>query len=141
MQIGEVVRQPLFPWDAWTQWATKARVWFALRHMVPFEPAPQWLAGTTAAYFDAAPHYPATVPLWQVWSCVVLGRFDDALMNLPWWLLGVALSLLLYGFLRDRKTSPLFALVATWMIASMPILETHVALAGYADLPMACYLT
>ena len=138
--LGEVLRQPLFPWDAWTQWATKARVWFALRHMVPFEPAQQWLTGT-AAYFDAAPHYPATVPLWQVWSSVALGRFDDALMNLPWWLLGVALTLLLYGFLRDRKASPLFALAATWMIVSMPILETHVALAGYADLPMACYLT
>ena len=139
--LGEVLRQPLFPWDAWTQWGTKARVWFALRHMVPFEQAAQWLAGGTGAYYDAAPHYPATVPLWQVWSSVALGRFDDALMNLPWWLLGIALALMLYGFFRDEGASPLFALVATWMIVSMPIVETHVALAGYADLPMSCYLT
>jgi len=137
--LGEVLRQPLFPWDAWTQWGTKAHVWFALRHMVPFEQATEWLQGGSA-YYDAAPHYPATVPLWQVWSSVALGRFDDALMNLPWWLCGVALALFLYGFFRDERASPLFALVATWMIVSMPIVETHVALAGYADLPMACYL-
>jgi len=139
--LGEVLRQPLFPWDAWTQWGTKAHVWFALRRMVPFEQAAEWLQSGGAAYFDAAPHYPATVPLWQVWSSVALGRFDDALMNLPWWFVGVALALMLYGFLRDERASPLFALVATWMIVSMPIVETHVALAGYADLPMACYLT
>ena len=29
---------------------------------------------------------------WQVWSSLALGRWDDALMNLPWWLTGVALA-------------------------------------------------
>jgi hypothetical protein len=140
--LGEVMRQPLFPWDAWTQWATKARVWFELRHMAPFVRADQWLQGVVpGAYFDAAPHYPATVPLWQVWSSIAMGRWDDATMNLPWWLAGVALALVLYGFLRGESLSPLFSLAATWLIVSMPILEAHVALAGYADLPLACYLT
>jgi hypothetical protein len=139
--LGEVLRQPLFPWDAWTQWATKARVWFEMRRMVPFVFPGDWLAATTLVYQDAAPHYPATVPLLQVWSSVVLGRWDDALMNVPWWALGVALAATLYGFLRDQACSPLYALVGTWMIVSMPILDTHMALAGYADLPLACYLT
>jgi len=139
--LGEVMRQPLFPWDAWTQWATKARVWFELRHMAPFVRAEQWLQDSGGAYFDAAPHYPATVPLWQVWSSVALGRWDDAWMNLPWWLIAVALALALYGFFRDHSMSPLFALTATWLVVSMPILDAHVALAGYADLPLACYLT
>ncbi len=26
----EVATRPLYPWDAWTQWATKARVWYEL---------------------------------------------------------------------------------------------------------------
>ncbi len=26
--LYEVAVRPLYPWDAWTQWATKARVWF-----------------------------------------------------------------------------------------------------------------
>ena len=137
----EVLRQPLFPWDAWTQWATKAKVWFSLGHMAPFLTAREWLSGTGSGYYDAAPHYPALVPLWQVWSSVALGRFDDALMNLPWWLLGIALALALYGFLRMRAFTPLAALAGTWLIVSMPIFETHIALAGYADLPLAAYLT
>lgn len=139
--LGEVLRRPLYAWDAWTQWATKAKVWFGLGHMVPFLDSATWLSGTTPGYFDVAPHYPALVPLWQVWSSVALGRYDDALMNLPWWLAAVALALALYGFLRMRAFTPLAALVGTWLVVSMPILEAHVALAGYADLPLSAYLT
>lgn len=135
----EVLRTPLYPWDAWTQWGTKAKVWYALRHMAPFAPFDAWLGAPIGTYFDAAPHYPATIPLWQVWSCLALGRWDDALMNLPWWLAGVALAFALYGFLRAQDFTPLFALIGTWIVTSMPILDTHVALAGYADLPLACY--
>jgi hypothetical protein len=138
---GEVVLRPLYPWDAWTQWATKARVWYELKTMVPFVQAAEWLEANGAAYYDAAPHYPGTVPLWQVWSSLLLGRWDDALMNLPWWCTGLALALAIYGFLRAMDFDPLAALVGTWLVAAMPILEVHVALAGYADLPMAAYLT
>src|SRR5258708_15457915 len=66
----EVAWRPLYPWDAWTQWATKARVWYELGHIVPFVPADVWLAGNTGAYFDASPNAPATIPLLQVWSSV-----------------------------------------------------------------------
>ena len=36
------------PWDAWSHWATKARVWFELKSMAPFVAASEWLqaAGT-----------------------------------------------------------------------------------------------
>ena len=138
--LGEVVTRPLYPWDAWTQWATKARVWYELRTMVPFASALEWGQANGSAYFDAAPHYPATVPLWQVWSCLLLGRWDDALMNLPWWCTAVALALALYGFLRSVDFGALASLLGTSLVITMPILDTHVALAGYADLPMAAYL-
>jgi hypothetical protein len=89
----------------------------------------------------AAPHYPATVPLWHVWTSRALGRWDDALMNVPCGMLWVALALALYGFFRAQRFAPLFAQIGTWMIVSMPILDAHAALAGYADLPVACYFT
>ncbi len=140
--LYEVAVRPLYPWDAWTQWATKARVWFAARAIVPFVPAADWLSAvSTSVFFDAAPHYPATVPLTQTWMALLLGRFDDALVNLPWWADGVALGLALYGALRALKFEPLPALVGTWLVLSLPILEVHVALAGYADLAMAAYFT
>ncbi|MET0732500.1 MAG: hypothetical protein ABW054_05450 [Casimicrobiaceae bacterium] len=140
--LVETTLRPLYPWDAWTQWATKAQVWYALKSMAPFVGASEWLAAPTGSvYFDAAPHYPATIPLTQVWSAILLGRFDDALVNLPWWLTALAFGIAVYGFLRLRKMSPIGSLIGTWVTLSLPILDAHVALAGYADLAMAAYLT
>ncbi|HMA31280.1 MAG TPA: hypothetical protein VKT00_05645, partial [Casimicrobiaceae bacterium] len=135
----EVLWIPLYPWDSWVQWATKARVWYGMGRMVPFVHSEQWFAANGAAWFDAAPSYPATVPLWQVWSSLALGRWDDSLMNLPWWLTGVALGIGVYGLLRSSDASPLRAMIGAWLVSSLPLANVHIALAGYADLPMAAY--
>lgn len=135
----EVLWIPLYPWDAWVQWATKARVWYGMGRMVPFVHSDPWFAANGAAWFDAAPNYPATVPLWQVWSSLALGRWDDALMNLPWWLVAVALAIAVYGLLRASGVSALSSIVGAWLVSSLPLANVHVALAGYADLPMAAY--
>jgi hypothetical protein len=112
-----------------------------LRRIVPFVSVDQWLAAAGALYTDAAPNYPATVPLWQVFSSVALGRFDDALMNIPWWMLSLAFTVALYGALRRLAFEPLAALSGTLVVSTIPIVNVHVALAGYADLPMAAYFT
>ena len=138
---ADVAWQPLYPWDAWVQWATKSRVWYEVGRMAPFVHAEQWLASTGGVYFDAAPNYPATVPLLQVWSCVALGRWDDSAMNWPWLLLLVALVCAVYGALRGEGIAPLTALIGAYLVASLPLLDTHAALAGYADLPMATIYT
>lgn len=138
----EVLWQPLYPWDAWTQWATKARVWYELGRLAPFVGADAWLAGDGTAYFDAAPATPPTLPLLQVWTCIALGRWDDALMNLPWWLFAVALTLAVSGSIRRLGAPPAYALAGAFIVASIPLANTHVALAGYGDLPLAaCYTT
>jgi len=140
--LNEVLQRPLYPWDAWTQWSTKARVWYELKTIVPFVTASEWFAAPGGgAYFDAAPHYPATIPLTQVWSALLLGRWDDALINLPWWLTAVAFGVAIYGFLRQQEMEALFALVGAWLVLSLPIFDAHVALAGYADLAMSTYFT
>jgi hypothetical protein len=137
--LFDVVTIPLYPWDAWIRWATKARVWFEMGRIVPFERSEAWFDAGGAAWFDAAPHYPATVPLWQVWTNLTLGRWDDSLMNVPWWLLAVALGLVVYATLRRAGCDQLGALVGAWLVSSLPLANVHVALAGYADLPMAAY--
>ena len=115
-------------------------VWFELGALAPFADSAAWLAGT-GAYTDSAPGFPATVPLFQVWTATLLGHWDDALVNLPWWRCGVALAMAVYGFLVARRLPPVVALIGTWLIVSLPILDVHVALAGYADLPLSAYLT
>lgn len=139
MLFVEIATRPLFPWDAWTQWATKARVWYELGRIVPFARADAWFAADGSAYFDAGPHYPGTVALMQVLAGNFLGRWDDTLMNLPFWMLALAFAFAAYGALRAMEFSPLAALAGTWLVASLPLANTHVALAGYADLPLALY--
>lgn len=136
----EVGTRPLYPWDAWTQWATKARVYFELGGLVPFLRTGAWLAANGAAYFDASPEYPPTMPLLQVYNSLLLGRWDDTLMNWPWWQTGLALALAMYGGLRSLGASALAALAGAFLVSSLPLANVHVALAGYADLPLAaCY--
>ena len=136
----EIVWRPLFPWDAWSQWATKARVWYELGHLATFVPADVWLGGELAGvYTDVAPHYPPAIPLIQVWMSYSLGRWDDSLMNLSWLLCAIALGLAFYGQARQWQVSPLFALIFTYFLLSLPILDVHVALAGYADLFMGAF--
>ena len=95
--------RPLYPWDAWTQWATKARVWYELGGIAPFARVAAWLAANGGVYFDASPEYPPTMPLLQVYQSLLLGRWDDALMNGSWWQTGIALALVLYGGLRSLR--------------------------------------
>jgi hypothetical protein len=136
LMAAEIAWRPLYPWDAWVQWATKARVWYELGHMAPFVRAAQWLAGTGGAYFDASPDYPATVPLMQVWTCVALGRWDDSAMNWPWLAILISLTFAMYGSLRAEGVAPLTSLFGAYFLATLPLVDVHVALAGYADLPM-----
>jgi len=133
----DIAWRPLYPWNAWSEWAPMARVWYELGHIVPFVDADTWLAGAAGAYFVAVPGNPATVPLLQVWSCVALGRWDDSAMNWPWLLMLVALALAVHGSLRDYGSKPLAALVGAWLVVSLPLLDVQVALAGYPDLMLA----
>ncbi len=137
----EVIWQPLYPWDAWIQWATKARVWYEQGRIVPFARSQEWFAAGGSVWFDASPEYPPTIPLLQVWTSVALGRWDDTLMNAPWWQFSLALTIAVYGALRSRDIDALPALVGAFLVASLPLANVHVALAGYADLPMAAYYT
>jgi len=141
LMAAEVAWRPLYPWDAWVQWATKARVWYELGHIAPFVRGDVWLAGADGAYFDASPNYPATVPLLQVWTCMALGRWDDSAMNWPWLAILAALVAAVYGALRGEGVAPLSALFGAYLLASLPLVDVHVALAGYADLPMGAVYT
>jgi hypothetical protein len=136
----EIVWRPLFPWDAWSHWATKAHIWYATGHLAPFVNSDVWMSGAVpGAYTDAAALYPPAVPLLQVWMSYSLGRWDDALMNLPWLECALALGLAFYGQARHWQVPPLPALMATYFLLSLPLLDTHVALAGYTDLFMGAF--
>ena len=131
----EVWWQPLFPWDAWTTWAVRARVWTELQALVPFISPRDWLGDpTAAAYTIDAWTYPATVSLLATWPALAYGAWNETAANLPWIGCALALALGFVGQARRWGASPLEALVAVWLLFSLPLLNTHIALAGYADL-------
>ena len=141
MLLVEVGTRPLYPWDAWSAWATKAKTFFALGTIVPFVDAAGWAAASTPVWFDAAPAQPVTLPLLQAWVAIAMGVWDDARIGLPWWLYFIAILLVVYGEVRRRGHTPLASLTAAWLAGSLPLLGTQVALAGYADLPLAAAFT
>ncbi len=131
----EVLWRPLFPWDATMHWATKARVWYELNSIAPFVEHWEWLeVGGKGVFTDAHANYPAAIPLLQVWMNLTLGQWNPSLMNLPWLLCLIALGTAFYGQLRVCGVGPLIAMAFSYLLLSMPLLNIHVALAGYADL-------
>ncbi|AHE98546.1 hypothetical protein [Thioalkalivibrio paradoxus] len=134
--LPEVVWRPLYPWDAWMNWAPKARAWFEHGWLVPFVSRDDWMAGGADAGFYTMMNWdhPPAVPLIHLWSALMLGHWDDGLINLPWWFLLVAMALALYGQARGAGASPLLALLGVYLLVSIPLVASHVALAGYGDL-------
>lgn len=136
MTLGmELVLRPLFPWDATMHWATKARVWFDHNELIPFVDNVRWLGSPAGVvYTDYHPDYPITIPLLQLWMNSALGQWNESLMNLPWLICFAGLGFAFYGQCRQAGLGVPISLAFTYGVLSMPLLNTHVALAGYADL-------
>jgi hypothetical protein len=134
----EVVLIPLVPYDALAQWATKSRVWYEYARLVPFVDLTEWGKATGAMDFtDAHPEYPGTMPLFQVWTALCLGRWDESLVNVPWVAAFASLGIAFYAQLRRLEVGPVMAMFGAYALLSLPFLTVHVALAGLADLFVA----
>ena len=134
----EVWLRPLYPWDAWTTWEVRARVWSELRQWVPFVDPQRWLADASSSVYTVhAWEYPDAVSLLALWPTLAFGAWHEPVAHLPWLGAGVALGLGFYGQARLWGASPLAALIFVWLLLSLPVLDTHIALAGYADLWLA----
>jgi hypothetical protein len=134
----EIWLRPLYPWDAWTTWGVRARVWSELQQLVPFVDPERWLADASGSVYTVhAWEYPNAVSLLALWPTLAFGAWREPVAHLPWLGAALALSLGFYGQARLWGTSPLAALVFVWLLLSLPILDTHIALAGYADLWLA----
>jgi hypothetical protein len=138
----EVLLRPLFPWDAWMNWAPKAIVWEHYSALVPFASASEWLQARPEdlVHMEGALNawkYPITVPLIQLWGMLAVGSSDHTYPYLPWVLLPLAMGSALYGHLRLSGYSLAVSVVALYLLLNMPFVNVHAALAGYADLWVA----
>lgn len=141
LMLREIWLRPTFPWDAWDAWAVKSKTWFLLGHYAPFVSMPDWLAHPSRElYTGVAWAYPATLAWMQVWFASAVGGWIEPQVNLPWFALWVGLLLGHYGQWRALGLDRVRALVAMYALGSLPLLDVHVALAGYADLWLATLL-
>ena len=134
----EIVLRPLYPWDAWTTWGVRARVWAELQHLVPFVAPDRWLADTSGSLYTIdAWQYPETVSLLALWPTLAFGTWHEPAAQLPWLGIALALGFSFYGQARLWGSTPLTALAFVWLLLSLPMFDTHIALAGYADVWLA----
>jgi len=134
----EIWLRPLYPWDAWSAWAVKPKVWFLLGHYVPFVSPGDWLrAWHENVHTEVAWHYPNALAWIEVWFASAADGWVEPLINLPWLGLWVALLLGHYGQWRALGLDRTRALLCIYALGSLPLLTVHAALAGYADLWVA----
>ncbi|MFT4518022.1 MAG: hypothetical protein ACI9JM_000399 [Halioglobus sp.] len=139
--VQELLMRPLFAWDAWMNWAPKAVVWFHHGALVDFVSAEQWLKQSGNEVYTLgnrqASIYPIAVSLIQLWSMLGLGTWDSGGIYLPWIMASIALGLSLYGHLRLAGVPLMAAMIASYLLLSMPYLNVHSVMAGYADIWLA----
>jgi hypothetical protein len=139
--LREILLRPTYPWDAWDAWAVKSKTWVLLGHYAPFVPIQDWLRHPARElYTSIAWGYPSTLAWMQVWFAGAAGGWIEPLVNLPWFALWIGLLLAHYGQWRALGIGRNAALAGTYALGSLPLLDVHVALAGYADLWVATLL-
>ncbi len=135
---SEAIARPVFPWDAWLVWSVKPKTWFGLDQWVPFVNLADWLAAPAAnVHTDAAPVYPDLMTRLEVWFASGAGCWCDPAFTILWPTLWASLLLGGYGLLRRAGCTLLVAFCAMFALGTLPMLATHTALAGYADLWVA----
>lgn len=126
--------RPIFPWDAFTTWMYRAKAWALSDSVAAMESTFNWLQmGGQSGFAIYANQYPAPLSAFSAASSAVVGGWNESAASLPWSIAALAIGSLTYGILR-RCLTPLYSLTGAYLLLSMPLFETHAALAGYADL-------
>jgi hypothetical protein len=135
MMAEEILLRPVYPWDAWWAWSARAKAWMDGGVLDPVVSPRAWLAQignlqrTGTAY-----QYPLFLARLELWYALGAGAWIEPLVGLPWLGLWAALLALGFGQWRALGVPRLHASMATYALGSLPLLDVHVALAGYADL-------
>lgn len=141
LAMVEILYKPVFPWDAWTTWIYRSKAWFLSGEMSSLVHYREWLRTTTDTVYTAPGfHYPDFASVIPLWVAQATGHWNDSFANLPVFLCITATSIAVYGTVRIAGAPHYIALIGAYILLSVPMVGTHVALAGYADIWMAGYV-
>ena len=137
----DMAQRPIFPWDAWTTWIYRAKAWFISGELSPIVmPQVFWAPPTGSAYTISAANYPDLTSIYQYWTALSLGTWDEQSLAITWLLLCVAICLGVFGLGRQLGFSSIISLFLSYLFVSLPMIGIHVTLAGYSDIWMAGYV-
>ena len=126
---------PIFFWDAFTSWMYKAKAWLAQDSITPLISATSWLQAESNTLFSAKGYsYRDTIPAYAAFLCVIAGGWHWQSVSLAWFFGFSAICLSIYGVSMLACLRHQVAVTATYLVASLPLLNIHAAFAGYADI-------
>ena len=130
----------VFPWDAFTTWMYKSKAWVLDNQLTPVINTDEWLVSQTTDSIPLhASRYPDFVSLVAAWTSSLTGTWQQSAASLPWAAAGLAALLGTWGLIKAAGFSTALAFIGSFMLASLPLLDMHIALAGYADIWMTLY--
>ncbi|WP_020210030.1 hypothetical protein [Gilvimarinus chinensis] len=134
----EIYWRPVYPWDAWQTWMYTAKAWYFNGAPVDIYSPLHWFNHPDEAGYTAQGHrYPWLLPAQAWWLASLAGFWPENGVNWPTLWAAIALGLALWGqaisATKVRLAGPLSAL----LLLTMPLLGSHISLAGYADLWLA----
>jgi hypothetical protein len=141
LMADEILLRPMYPWDAWAAWLLKPKAWMLGGHLDRFVPFDEWLADASGTLRTAPTwSYPEALGRLAIWFASAWGEWNAAVVGALWLALWLALLAGVYGQLRALGLQRDRAVIAVYALGSLPLINVHVALAGYADLWIATLL-
>jgi hypothetical protein len=134
--LASNLSRDIFPWDAFTTWMYRAKVWVLNDEMLNFQSVNQWLQSGALGYALPASHYPSSVSAVAAFSSALSSGWDDQLASIPWFFAMLAIGSMMFGLCRQSGLAVLPSLAGLYLLTSIPIVGMHGILAGYADLWM-----
>jgi hypothetical protein len=128
---------PLTPWDAWSAWVAKSKIWYAFGLDQLIVNQADWFE-ISGSLMNHTAHYPDGLSLIYFFNTGFFGWNEPAL-NAIYPAMFIAFLLLFYGHLKiltDKK----HAIVALAILVTLPLINVHIVMAGYADIWVAVLL-
>jgi hypothetical protein len=122
--------QPLNSWDAWAKWTMKARAIVLLGGL-------DTSVFANHAYQPLVLDYPMLIPGLEAIDFRFMGRLDNLVIHVQFWLLLVGFLVAAYELLRDRVPQTLLW-PALLLVGAAPALAANLT-SAYADAPIAFF--
>ena len=141
LMADEILLRPMYPWDAWAAWLLKPKAWMLGGHLDRFVGFDEWLADASGTLRTAQTwSYPEALGRLALWFASAWGEWNAGVVGALWFVLWLALLAGVYGQLRALGLARDRAVIAIYALGSLPLINVHVALAGYADLWIAALI-